>query len=262
MTNEPYDTPHAALLERVHARGDQLRRRRRVAFGASMAAAVLVLAIPVVAVSADDPAIRQSDVAASTSTADPPTTVAAPPTSTSTTDTARCGDDPACPATTTTLADGAPPTTTSLVPRDGVEDDAVTPPVGDDASTTTSLPTPPTTPAPPPNEMWCTHGDPAVADTLLWVSNQSFDDPSQRIVVRIDGAVVVDQVFAVEGQHTFVSWCLTLGPGSHTVTAEVPGSAQMAVVDATAGNGVVVLAWDGGDVRAETSVRWQDVGFA
>lgn len=57
------------------------------------------------------------------------------------------------------------------------------------------------------------------ADLHLYVSNQSFDDPDVRITVRVDGVLVVDDDFAVEGQHTWVSFPLAVPPGAHRVTA-------------------------------------------
>jgi hypothetical protein len=61
--------------------------------------------------------------------------------------------------------------------------------------------------------------DPDEADVVLYVSNQSFEDDPVRIVVEVDGRRVVDQQFAVEGQHTWVEFGLDLTEGEHTVLA-------------------------------------------
>jgi len=57
------------------------------------------------------------------------------------------------------------------------------------------------------------------APVTLYVSNQSFEDPSVRITIAIDGIVRVDQVFEVEAQHNWIDFQLGLAPGSHSLTA-------------------------------------------
>lgn len=57
------------------------------------------------------------------------------------------------------------------------------------------------------------------ADLVLYVSNQSFEDEVVGITVAIDGVVVVDQDFDVEGQHNWVEFPIGLPAGEHTVTA-------------------------------------------
>lgn len=64
--------------------------------------------------------------------------------------------------------------------------------------------------------------DPAVIDRAprglaLLISNQSFDDPEVGLTVTVDGEVVVERSFAVEGQHTVISYQLPLEPGDHEV---------------------------------------------
>jgi hypothetical protein len=60
--------------------------------------------------------------------------------------------------------------------------------------------------------------DPASANVVLWVSNQSFVDDSVRITVTIDGRTVVDQDFDVEGQHNWIQFPLAADPGPRALT--------------------------------------------
>jgi len=53
----------------------------------------------------------------------------------------------------------------------------------------------------------------------LNVSNQSFEDPAVFVTVVLDGEVIVDQNFDVEGQHTWVVFEVDLAPGTHVITA-------------------------------------------
>ena len=62
--------------------------------------------------------------------------------------------------------------------------------------------------------------EPVPAPLTLHVSNQSFEDPVVQITVTVDGAVVVDEDFAVEGQHNWKTFELDPGPGEHTLRAE------------------------------------------
>ncbi|MGC4839294.1 hypothetical protein ACLQ3D_32795 [Micromonospora vinacea] len=55
------------------------------------------------------------------------------------------------------------------------------------------------------------------ADLHLWVSNQSFTDDPVVLSISIDGAEIVDQGFAVEGQHNFVLFPVRVPPGRHVV---------------------------------------------
>lgn len=49
------------------------------------------------------------------------------------------------------------------------------------------------------------------------VSNQSYDDPDVDLTITVDGEVMIERSFAVEGQHTYVSYRLPLEPGEHQV---------------------------------------------
>lgn len=70
--------------------------------------------------------------------------------------------------------------------------------------------------------------DPAEADFVLTISNQSFIEPEIRLDVRIDGVVVVDGPFAVGGQHNFASYPLALGSGPHTLQARTESGVTIA----------------------------------
>jgi hypothetical protein len=63
----------------------------------------------------------------------------------------------------------------------------------------------------------------------LYVSNQSFEDPSVQIAISIDGVVVVDETFAVEGQHNWIAFELDVSPGDHILTATSNTGAQLTV---------------------------------
>lgn len=53
----------------------------------------------------------------------------------------------------------------------------------------------------------------------MYVSNQSFDDPTVAVTIRVDGEVVVDRQFDVEGQHNWVEFELALPVGEHELVA-------------------------------------------
>lgn len=61
--------------------------------------------------------------------------------------------------------------------------------------------------------------DEASADVLLYVSNQSFEDDPVRITVHLDGELLLEEDFAVEGQHNWVLFPLDLDPGDHHLRA-------------------------------------------
>ena len=78
--------------------------------------------------------------------------------------------------------------------------------------------------------------EPAPGEVRLWVSNQSFDDDPIRLTISIDGHPVVDDDFAVEGQHNWIPFDIGgLAPGQHTLQAEsgtgVVATAELTVVD-------------------------------
>lgn len=53
----------------------------------------------------------------------------------------------------------------------------------------------------------------------LYVSNQSFEDPTVAITISIDDVVVVDENFDVEGQHNWISFEPDIPPGEHVLHA-------------------------------------------
>lgn len=59
----------------------------------------------------------------------------------------------------------------------------------------------------------------AKADLVLYVSNQSFEDSPVIIEIAIDGVLLVDQAFAIEGGHNWVTFPTSLPPGEHIITA-------------------------------------------
>jgi hypothetical protein len=62
--------------------------------------------------------------------------------------------------------------------------------------------------------------DPAAQDNLmLYVSNQSFHDDRVHLQVSIDAVKVVDRSFDVGTQHTWITFPMTLPPGTHQVHA-------------------------------------------
>lgn len=65
------------------------------------------------------------------------------------------------------------------------------------------------------------------ADLLLYVSNQSFEDPQVHLSVMVDGVRVVDGDFHVEGQHNWVAFPLAMPPGGHQVTATSDSGAAL-----------------------------------
>ncbi len=66
-----------------------------------------------------------------------------------------------------------------------------------------------------------------VGEVRLWVSNQSFEDDPVFITIRIDGELVVNDAFAVEGQHNWMSFDIAgLSSGSHELVAVSDTGAQ------------------------------------
>ena len=70
----------------------------------------------------------------------------------------------------------------------------------------------------------------------LYVSNQSFEDPTVRITITIDDQVVVDQDFDVEGQHNWITFTPDIAPGDHTLKAISDTGAEL-IVDFTLPDG-------------------------
>lgn len=63
------------------------------------------------------------------------------------------------------------------------------------------------------------------ANLHLYVSNQSFDEPRVPVSVSIDGVVLVDEPFDVEGQHNWQAFPIAVGAGTHEVVVTGPNGA-------------------------------------
>lgn len=99
--------------------------------------------------------------------------------------------------------------------------------------------------------------DQADADLVLYISNQSFDDPRVHLTVTIDDVTVVNGELHVEGQHNWVSFPLALSSRrGHEITAasdsgatlresfKVPrGKVRYAVIDHWTEDGSADLSW-------------------
>ncbi|MDP1821386.1 MAG: DUF6174 domain-containing protein [Acidimicrobiales bacterium] len=73
--------------------------------------------------------------------------------------------------------------------------------------------------------------EPAVIDRSpvgfeLDVSNQSFGDPDVELTVLVDGQVIVDRSFQVEGQHTYVVYRVPLQPGTYDLRVSADSGAE------------------------------------
>lgn len=65
---------------------------------------------------------------------------------------------------------------------------------------------------------------PSLLPFHLYVSNQSFEIDPVRIVVSLDGAVVVDDDFSVEGQHSWILHELEIAAGVHEIRVDAYGT--------------------------------------
>jgi hypothetical protein len=152
-----------------------------------------------------------------------------------------CTADPVeDPGTTTTTTGGIVPPPTQ-------------PPTG--PTTTVPVTTVPPTTVPPtstslaPTESWpaapaCQREADGSGSIAIWVSNQSFEDPSVDMIVEVDGEVVAEDTYHVEGQHTWIHYEVPVGPGFHEIVVDTPSGDDVAWnTGAEAGNGVVVSWW-------------------
>lgn len=116
--------------------------------------------------------------------------------------------------------------------------------------------TPTVTPLPIPSTAPAT----AAGGTLqLYVSNQSFDDPTVAIQVTVDRVIVVERSFEVEGQHTWVPFPLVLPAGSRTIEARTNSGATLSVVVTVPPGGshhAVISYWKGDGEPARLS--WEE----
>lgn len=100
---------------------------------------------------------------------------------------------------------------------------------------------------------------------LLYVTNQSFEDPVVAMTVAVDGAPVVDQELDVCGQHEWVSFPLAVAPGWHdlevTTGSGASNSSKVEVPDPPGKRSVVVSYWVDPDPRVDVEVHGEPVGF-
>ena len=106
--------------------------------------------------------------------------------------------------------------------------------------------------------------DEETANLHLYVSNQSFDRPRVRVRVRIDGVTLVDQDFAVEGQHNWVAFEVALAAGTHQVEITGPDGASEIEVLHVPARGVTsaVTNYWGNDGHGEFDWRVSDRSIA
>lgn len=111
--------------------------------------------------------------------------------------------------------------------------------------------------------------DPAVLDRpplglAVIVSNQSFDDPEVGLTVTVDGELMIERSFAVEGQHTYVSYRLPLEPGEHRVVVRADtGATHERVVSLGAERRYLAVSYWGDDSSSSNafSVEESDEPF-
>ena len=100
----------------------------------------------------------------------------------------------------------------------------------------------------------------------LYVSNQSFDVPEVDIRILVDGLVAVEDTFAVEDQHNWVTFVFELPKGSHVIEAvSQRGEAELVRrFKVTAEHWAVVDYWyyPGEKKRFSFSISDTPIGFA
>jgi hypothetical protein len=63
------------------------------------------------------------------------------------------------------------------------------------------------------------------ANVLLYISNQSFEEPLVDIFVSIDDRTIVKDTFKVKNQHYWRIYSLHLSPGKHAIHAKAVNGA-------------------------------------
>ena len=105
-------------------------------------------------------------------------------------------------------------------------------------------------------------------DLHVYVSNQSFDQPTADLRVTVDGEVLFDDEADVEGQHNWMLREADVGPGQHTVDALERDTGTQAAhtfsIPAGGQRWVVVDYWndDEGGPRFTFHVSEEQVAFA
>lgn len=106
---------------------------------------------------------------------------------------------------------------------------------------------------------------------VLYVSNQSFDEPRMRLRITLDGEPVVDQDFDVEGQHTWVQFPVQVPVGRPLDLVVESGSGERLrrsiVARADVERGVVVNYWAATEPQQEgpmieATVMREPIAFA
>lgn len=103
-------------------------------------------------------------------------------------------------------------------------------------------------------------------DLVLYVSNQSFDDERVHVTVTLDGEVVVDDEFDVEGQHTWVRFPLAVPAGvplELAATTDSGATLETTVSAREDGTRAVIIShWtEGGSPTLEATVTREPVAF-
>ena len=114
-------------------------------------------------------------------------------------------------------------------------------------------------------EMKPPEGPPPPPTYTIDITNQSFTNPQVAIVVRIDGAEVVDQPFAVKDQHNVISFSFDLTEGAHLVEVEADNGAVAEAkvqIPADAARYSAISHWGpDGDGPARLDITTQDEPF-
>lgn len=87
------------------------------------------------------------------------------------------------------------------------------------------------------------------------VSNQAVENAEVPLRISIDGTVLVDEVFAVEGQHTWTDYHLALAPGEHQLEAVSDDGGRYSTTITVAADGDTfgqLLIWQEKDVPTFT----------
>jgi hypothetical protein len=81
--------------------------------------------------------------------------------------------------------------------------------------------------APPPITISPIERVPSGQPVTLYVSNQSFAEPTVPITIVIDGNQVVSDSFKVESQHNWKLFNLSLATGTHELVAAAPNGTTL-----------------------------------
>jgi hypothetical protein len=153
----------------------------------------------------------------------------------------------------------------------GVEDVALPPEAEEPMGTTVppgdpgGAPTTTVTTAPPElgDELCRIEGD-GDGTVGLWVSNQSFAEPSIELEVLVDGRTVAHDTYEVDAQHTFIQYEVIWSDAMDEVVVRWDGG-EVVVGPVEAGNGVIVQYWgadtEGDPVQVEVVENCADVAF-